>query len=316
LEEDRVARARKSPAPKGARRKPARGVGRKAAKKASRKASAGSSRKPAKASRKPAKPARKPARKPAKSSRKPAKSSRKPAKTSRKPAKSSRKPAKAVRKPAKTSRKPAQAARKPARKPAKSSRKTAKPARRPAQPAKSPRKPAKPSRKPAKASRKPARGPARRARKPAPVSILASVPDGPVRPAKLPVGVTPRKEAAKGFQREYRKWLQRLIALRHRLLADGHVLEEEGLRPHESDVRLDGPQDVGAEGYEEETTLALLESNSDALREVDDAIHRIEVLTYGRCQECQKMIRPARLAVLPHARHCIECQSALERQGY
>lgn len=132
-------------------------------------------------------------------------------------------------------------------------------------------------------------------------------------PAPLPEGVTPRMEAPKGFQREYKKWLDRLIALRHRLLADGHVLEEEGLH---IETRVDGAAENGAEGYEEETTLALLENNSDALREVDEAIRRIEVLTYGRCQECQKMIPKGRLGVLPHARHCIECQSELERIGY
>jgi RNA polymerase-binding transcription factor DksA len=266
------------------------------------------SRKPAKAARKPAK-LKKAARKPARASRKPAKKAVKPKKATRKPARA-RKPAKASRKPTRKPAKAKKATRKPvkARKPARASRKPAR------KPSKAVRKPAKAVRKPAKAARKPTRknsvrSPSRRRK---PVSILAALAT-PALPAPLPEGVTPRREAPRGFQREHKKWLDRLIALRHRLLADGHVLEEEGLH---IETRVDGAAENGAEGYEEETTLALLENNSDALREVDEAIRRIEVLTYGRCQECQKMIPKGRLGVLPHARHCIECQSELERIGY
>ncbi|MCE9636933.1 MAG: TraR/DksA C4-type zinc finger protein [Planctomycetes bacterium] len=46
--------------------------------------------------------------------------------------------------------------------------------------------------------------------------------------------------------------------------------------------------------------------------DVDEAIRRMELKTYGLCEECELMIPVGRLEVLPHARYCVKCQSARE----
>ena len=43
--------------------------------------------------------------------------------------------------------------------------------------------------------------------------------------------------------------------------------------------------------------------------QISAALNRLDAGTYGRCIRCGEQIAPARLAVLPHAAACIECQS-------
>ena len=124
---------------------------------------------------------------------------------------------------------------------------------------------------------------------------------------EVPVTLAPGK-----FRREYKRWKDVLISLRHRLLSEGSHLEEEGLKALEQEVSVDHMADFGSDSSEQETTLQLIESNSLSLRDVDDALKRIEKGTYGLCEDCEALIPPARLQVLPHARLCIACQEKRE----
>ena len=44
------------------------------------------------------------------------------------------------------------------------------------------------------------------------------------------------------------------------------------------------------------------------IREIDQALQRMENSTYGVCFSCEKLINPARLESKPEARFCIECK--------
>jgi RNA polymerase-binding transcription factor DksA len=122
----------------------------------------------------------------------------------------------------------------------------------------------------------------------------------------------PKVEAPPKFRREYRKWLERLLSLRRQLVVEGERLGEEGFKALEQEVSVDHMADFGSDSYEQDTTLALIENKSDALRDVDEAIRRIEAKTYGLCEECEQMVPLGRLEVLPHARYCVKCQTARE----
>jgi DnaK suppressor protein len=131
-------------------------------------------------------------------------------------------------------------------------------------------------------------------------------------PAPIVLPPLPKVEAPAKFRREYKRWKDLLISLRHRLLQEGSHLEEEGLKALEQEVSVDHMADFGSDSSEQETTLQLIESNSLSLRDVDDALKRIDAKNYGLCEECESLIPPARLGILPHARFCIECQSRRE----
>ena len=47
------------------------------------------------------------------------------------------------------------------------------------------------------------------------------------------------------------------------------------------------------------------------LREISDALHRIETDSYGICMECDEPISGKRLDAVPWARYCVVCQEAI-----
>jgi len=57
-----------------------------------------------------------------------------------------------------------------------------------------------------------------------------------------------------------------------------------------------------------------LEENSEhVLREIDEALARIEAGTFGTCRTCGRPIDVERLAALPYTTQCIDCKRKAER---
>ncbi len=73
--------------------------------------------------------------------------------------------------------------------------------------------------------------------------------------------------------------------------------------------------DIGSDNWEQEFTLDLLANERDLLREIDDALARIENRTYGICLATHKPIPKARLKAKPWAKYCIEYARELELRG-
>src|ERR1700758_4242368 len=73
--------------------------------------------------------------------------------------------------------------------------------------------------------------------------------------------------------------------------------------------------DAGSDAYDRDFALSLLSQEQDALYEIDQALKRIELGTYGKCEMSGKHIPRARLEAIPFARFTVECQSKLEKQS-
>jgi RNA polymerase-binding transcription factor DksA len=73
--------------------------------------------------------------------------------------------------------------------------------------------------------------------------------------------------------------------------------------------------DAGSDAYDRDFALSLLSQEQDALYEIDQALKRIELGTYGVCEMSGKHIPRARLEAIPFARFTVECQSQLEKQN-
>jgi len=73
--------------------------------------------------------------------------------------------------------------------------------------------------------------------------------------------------------------------------------------------------DAGSDAYDRDFALSLLSQEQDALYEIDQALKRIELGTYGVCEMSNKPIPHARLEAIPFARFTVECQSQLEKQS-
>ncbi len=73
--------------------------------------------------------------------------------------------------------------------------------------------------------------------------------------------------------------------------------------------------DAGSDAYDRDFALSLLSQEQDALYEIDEALKRIDLGTYGKCEMSGKPIMHARLEAIPFARYTVECQSQLEKQS-
>lgn len=71
--------------------------------------------------------------------------------------------------------------------------------------------------------------------------------------------------------------------------------------------------DIASDYYERELAMNLSEAERQRLREVEDALERIEAGSYGQCESCSNMISTPRLEALPFAKLCIECQAKEEQ---
>lgn len=78
--------------------------------------------------------------------------------------------------------------------------------------------------------------------------------------------------------------------------------------------RLDVPSDEGDLSQQHHEEWIFLNRNSidmKLLREISDALRRIEHETYAICLECEEPISAKRLDAVPWAKYCVACQEAI-----
>lgn len=114
-----------------------------------------------------------------------------------------------------------------------------------------------------------------------------------------------------------------LLTKRHELTGTVNQLRDEALRKNRQDAAGDLSSmpihmaDLGSDNWEQEFTLGLLANENKLLREIDDALQRIEDKTYGVCLATNKPIQKTRLRAKPWAKYCIEYARELElKKGY
>ena len=71
--------------------------------------------------------------------------------------------------------------------------------------------------------------------------------------------------------------------------------------------------DVGSDAMDQEQAYVHASRESDYLRLLDDALKRVEVGTYGVCEDCGGRIPVKRLEAYLAARLCIDCKSKQEK---
>src|SRR6185436_2032589 len=71
--------------------------------------------------------------------------------------------------------------------------------------------------------------------------------------------------------------------------------------------------DVGTDNFEQEFTLGLIESERQTLREIQEALVRIDNGSYGVCMGTGKLIPRTRLEAMPEAKYSIEYKRLLDQ---
>lgn len=128
--------------------------------------------------------------------------------------------------------------------------------------------------------------------------------------------VKPRERRLDPFTRSQK---EKLLQLRDAMVDSMAGVAQDTLR-----ARAEGNEasafgmhqaDAGSDAYDRDFALSLLSQEQDALYEIDEALKRIELGTYGKCEMSGKPIAHARLEAIPFARYTVECQSQLEKQS-
>jgi DnaK suppressor protein len=115
--------------------------------------------------------------------------------------------------------------------------------------------------------------------------------------------------------KQFRERLQRLhdvVVDDIGFLAGGHLANSaDGVAGKPSGGSQDRTED-GTENFAQDLSLMQVSNKQDMLNEIIDAFRRLDLHTYGLCEECGGLVAEARLNAQPFATRCIKCQSAAE----
>jgi RNA polymerase-binding transcription factor DksA len=126
----------------------------------------------------------------------------------------------------------------------------------------------------------------------------------------------PRDAKTRAFFDRQKK---RLLELRDHFLDQMQSVAQDSLRSrsenNEASAVGQHQADAGSDAYEKDFALSLLSQEQDALYEIEEALKRIEVGSYGVCEMSNKHIPHTRLEAIPFARFTVECQQQLEKEN-
>jgi DnaK suppressor protein len=101
---------------------------------------------------------------------------------------------------------------------------------------------------------------------------------------------------------EHTKYQAQLQSRLTELSSEARHLEEELRTPHSADAEERAVESEGDEVLEGLEQAAVAE-----MQQINDALKRIELGTFGACTHCGNDIDTERLDVLPHTPVCVNC---------
>jgi RNA polymerase-binding protein DksA len=119
-------------------------------------------------------------------------------------------------------------------------------------------------------------------------------------------------------KKELDRYRQILLRKRGELVGDVADLEQQALQGASGSLSHT-PQHMaeqGSEAYDQALQLDLAAADRKLIREIDDALKRIEAGSYGVCELTGNPIKQERLEELPWARYSIEAARELERRSH
>ena len=72
--------------------------------------------------------------------------------------------------------------------------------------------------------------------------------------------------------------------------------------------------DQASSERDRELDLLLGDREREKLRNIDEALMKIDEGEYGICEECEEEIPVGRLKIVPFARYCVRCKADIEKQ--
>ena len=137
------------------------------------------------------------------------------------------------------------------------------------------------------------------------------------KPKNPPMPVLPdraaRRAAANLGKADLNYFRNLLLEKRREILGDVGSMESEAFKSGSNLSNMPiHMADVGTDNFEQEFTLGLIESERQILREIQEALARVDDGTFGVCQGTGKPIPRVRLEAVPWTKYTIEYAGLLE----
>lgn len=133
------------------------------------------------------------------------------------------------------------------------------------------------------------------------------------KPAPEPTKGTKSEKASTLSKQDFQYFRGLLLDRRREIIGDVGSMESEAFKSASNLSNMPiHMADVGTDNFEQEFTLGLIESERQILREIQEALVRIDNGTYGTCMGTGKAIPRVRLEAVPWAKYTIEYSRLLE----
>ena len=110
-----------------------------------------------------------------------------------------------------------------------------------------------------------------------------------------------------------RELREKLVRLRERITGQINFLAADNLSRTQKDAEVDfRSEEQGTDNFDRDFALNRVSLEQDIVFEIDEALNRMKIGSYGACESCRGPIEKARLDALPYSRMCVGCQSKLE----
>ncbi len=73
--------------------------------------------------------------------------------------------------------------------------------------------------------------------------------------------------------------------------------------------------DLSTLSLESDLSVSLATRYSNMLKQIDQALERVEEGSYGLCEDCGEKIDHRRLKILPFSPYCVSCQTRMEKES-
>ncbi|MDH5637886.1 MAG: TraR/DksA family transcriptional regulator [Nitrospinota bacterium] len=107
------------------------------------------------------------------------------------------------------------------------------------------------------------------------------------------------------------KYRQMLLEYRKRLTGD----YEKNLDSANEEFGMEVPDinDEATRTMSRRLLMSIGDKSLDTLRQIEEALERIDDGGYGECAECESPIPEGRLELIPFAIFCVRCQEQMEK---
>jgi DnaK suppressor protein len=92
-----------------------------------------------------------------------------------------------------------------------------------------------------------------------------------------------------------------------------HMVQRTEGYGREKEPDIQDMADMAVESYTKEFIFGKSSVDRNVLKMIQEALDRIDDESYGLCAHCENPIQPRRLEAVPWTRHCLQCQSLLEK---